>query len=532
MVVVSSLVLDEDGVVLQGTPAHLEAAKTVAAETWGLAIIPVYIYRTMEFTSNFVLVAGLWCLVYPLVVLVPFVFLWYLPATIRARSIFAPLTYPIMLFVVDDFSLLTLHPTPRSARSMYITAIIRVLLMLTIPAIATWSALPESFKSVIAYTSPSSLPPPGTVTENYKRFVPILWEVFGVVVLWISVLWVVITIAMLIATAFWRDLRVSRSLRGELDTSLLSNVSGLARDIHKASEQAPKDCYHYLEAVHEKRPKFKPKGFLAAWMPLCMIIAQTVFDIYNTMTLAIVPDDVTSHVMAMLLGLTVVVTLIFMSARMHWRPWRIFYAAHLTQQRGLFTPDYLSVVRCGKGVQAVLALGIQIFKVPFAARALHSVLIGVVAIVLKIFSIASFVHDEFDLGTEVEGKVSNHARRYQFKDTGAASAPKQCRTYPSYGALSATAGASSPKRREEASGGDGARTERPPPTAAGTAARDSAPTVNQVPAPGVGRDGQPNLYMCRFCRGVYSDLANYCPMCGRSQRGAFFLNGTNQLVSD
>merc|ERR550532_658882 len=64
------------------------------------------------------------------VILLLLVVLWYIPAARHVGCYKMPLAFPVLCFAVDDFSMLGLHPKPRSAVNMYRIMVLRVVVLL------------------------------------------------------------------------------------------------------------------------------------------------------------------------------------------------------------------------------------------------------------------------------------------------------------------------------------------------------------------------------------------------------------------
>jgi len=427
-----------------GSPSHLVAARTVAAETWGYLTVPAQMYRMMEFIGNFCLLFVMMWVVWAAWALIPLVLFWYIPAAIRTRSfIFSP----IIFFTVDDFSLLQLHPTPRSARIIYMVAVARVFaLLLAFPLVSKWSPLPDWLHNIVVAKDFASIfhekMQNSTVSTHsgiQVNYFEQMWFVFAFILGSITALWLFITIGMLVVTQCDTKLRIAKSLRGELDHQLLRDVHRVTEEIHKVSSlQDPSMCKRGLQALRQRHPKLQILGFVGAWSPLFLCIFHLCLDISNTVTMATTPTRFgpLGLIMASVLGLTIVITLVMMFIRTHGRLWRVFQEAYLTQRRGLYTPDYLAIIRVDKGVQLILALAIKIFQLPYSARTTYSLVVGLISIVGGVITAGGFIFQEFDLGTEMYGRDVDSQQVKQAIAAHHRGAPGNHEQYPWYGATS------------------------------------------------------------------------------------------------
>jgi len=531
-----------------GGPAHLEAAKTVAAETWGHLTIHARLYRLIEFVANFCLPFILMWVVWDAWVFIGVVLLWYIPAAIRTRS---PVFSPILLFTADDFSLLQMHPQPRSAWIIHIVAVARVFVSLVAFAVfGRWSPWSDIFQETFAAKHFRTV-----LRESiHDAILMVAWSVFVFVLASITVLWLCITIGMLVSTQCATKLRIAKSLRGEIDHQLLNNVRSLTEKIHKLSSvRDPSVCKLGLKELRRTHPKLSILGFVGAWTPLFFCILHIGLDVGNTITFAMTPYEGPGSLgpfMAGILGLTIIITLVMMCIKTHGRLWDVVREARLTQRRGLYTPEYLDIIRIDKGVQSILALAVKIYQLPYSAITPFQIAVGLTSIVLKIISTSGFVYEEFDLGTEIAGHhadpcpekqaiVGHHrsspTQQERYPPYASTSSehvhlpptrPAQHDQYPSYGSMSTmleTAGATvqssaeygtmSPTTSARAASID-LGLERPG-SATQQWAKGREPTERGAAA--VER-------RCRFCDVAFFGDAMFCPECGRQLHGAeYFL---------
>jgi len=305
---------------------------------------------------------------------------------------------------------------------------------------------------------------------------------------------------MLIVTHVAKELRIAKSLRGELDHQLLDEVRSLGEEIHKVSSLPdPSMCKRGLQELHQRRPEFPILGFVGAWMPLFFTILHLCLDVGVAITFATTPTRL-GRIMAFVLGSSVVCTLVMMLIRTHWRLWRVFYEAYLSQRRGLYTSDYLNIIRVDKGFEGIIALAVKIFQLPYSARSQLSLAVGMISIVSKVMSSASFIYQEFDLGTEVEGRFVDLCHKKQTIVATHGRVPGQHDQHPSYGSMAMLLDSRAPPIHSPTSGyGPAFPTEQMTETSFAPKRR------------------------CRYCDCVFYGDAMFCPRCGKQLRGTEYL---------
>lgn len=382
-------------------PARLAAARAVVAELGSAPEILALSYRLMEFSANVLLLAGLFWLVAPWVVFPFFTLFWYLPAAYHTQSLLAPLKYPLLNFVADDFSMLGLHPQLRCCRYLYKIYIFRVLVMLSTITLfdASWS--PISRKTIEEFAHGAALKALQHMRAHGKlpHLLLRLWKVLAVLVIVLSVAWVIVTIILL---ALPRS--PFRCVRRD---SLLDRVDSLAIEIHQISSArclseagAAADCRtKLLKLKTESFPCLKLAHVFNTIGPAWAALLHMFADISNTFTFLRNRD----YMLAGLLALTVCIYVGHAVKKTKGGVQGILRETMTSLECGLFTHDFLVFIRADKGTQNIPALLLQIYGLPFAAKGWSSALFAAGSIGATVFLVIPFIYHEYDLGIEQEG---------------------------------------------------------------------------------------------------------------------------------
>uniref|UniRef100_A0A7S4PTP1 Uncharacterized protein n=1 Tax=Alexandrium monilatum TaxID=311494 RepID=A0A7S4PTP1_9DINO len=380
-------------------PARLCAAKAVVSESMQLWSLAVLLYRLAEFSANVVLFSFMTWFVQPVLLTLLFVLLWYLPAVLHNGSFGKPLGYPLLNFVVDDFSFLNIHPTPRSAWNMYAIAAARVfLLLLMIPLLnPAWSPLPGSVLHLLAHKQVLDIM--RERLADSKRVLPVvyLWVGLNVFVVVLSVCWLVVTLHMLLV----QECRGVRSpIRGFIDAELLRSIGSLADEVEAASALEPSGCRREMQRLQETHPKLKIANFFSTFGPAWAVILHIGIDVVNIVSFATTGRDPTR---AILLGLAVFITLCYaaQTARVGLRS--LYQESVLSWERGLFTESYLAFVRADRGVQTIPALIIINSALPFTVTSAMASVGALGSVGIAVALVVPFICEQYDYGIERDG---------------------------------------------------------------------------------------------------------------------------------
>jgi len=386
-------------------PARLAAARAVLTELGPAPVAVALAYRLAEFAANVLLFGGMLWLVTPWALLPVFALLWYLPAAVHTRSGWAPLRYPLLNFVVDDFSLLGLHPHLRCARAMYKVMVFRVLLMfLALLLLSSWSFLPQSVIDWLhhgtAMQAIARIKPNGTIPKLVRG----VWHLLGAAVVVLSAVWVVVTVVLLSvprcrgrATPFFaprRDL-------------LLDRVGALATEVHQIAMLRPleevgaaAECREALARLRDERfPGLRLTNVFTTFGPAWAAILHFGTDCFNVFTFVKHGD----FLFAAFLILTMWVSLTYAWVATDRGPHRIYQETKLSLDCGVVTHDFLVMIRADKGFQMIPALLLQVYGLPYAAQSWTTALAAAGSIGATVLFVVPFIHHDYDLGIEREG---------------------------------------------------------------------------------------------------------------------------------
>lgn len=377
-----------------GLPARLVAAKAVAKGKFALLPHAVLLYRFMEFNAQVTLLTLLTWFINPAIIAALFVLFWFLPAVWHSRSFLKPIGYPLLNFVVDDFSFLSLHPKPRSAWKMYTLAIVRVLLEVALVFLLR-APLPEDVIHFLAHNSVFqhifSLHVHGLGT-----YVALCWGALFAVVALSTVIWICITLHMfLIHKCGGRP----SPILGVRDDGMLAKVDELADKVEVASKMEPAQCRQELLRLKQENPAIQvatfPSVFGPAWAML-LHIGIDAFNVYNFITTK-------DFIRAVMLTLTILFTVLYAANQTRRGMRSMYHECKLSWDRGMFTDDYLKFIRADKGIQSIPALIIIISGLPFKAKGVKSTVGGLGSIAINLALVVPFITQQFDLGIDHQG---------------------------------------------------------------------------------------------------------------------------------
>jgi len=345
--------------------------------------------------------------------LVPFfIIFWYLPAWHRVRSWWKPLRLPLLNFVMDDFSMLGLHPKPRPAKLMHMTAVLRVfILAVGIPVLAfsPWEAWFEVFANENAVDI-------FYCTEGVKHCIPprsrFVWKFAGKACLVLTYVWLLGATVLLLLACVKKG-----PLSWEKDKNALKRIDWLAQHIDVAAAHEDwRACVAHMKKIRSKHPKLKLTTIGTTVGPAVAWIVHLLLDISVAYTFfshgwerrekghpqhgSFTPDMIMA-------GLTVLnfVLVLRHTAKVagSYNPFLMFPEAKASFLRGVFTERFVDIVYSDLGFHVLPTLFINAFGLPFVADNLFKLVGAVWAILLTVFSSVPFIFQQFDLGVEREG---------------------------------------------------------------------------------------------------------------------------------
>lgn len=407
---------------LLDAPVRLTAARAVVAEMGSGPLLAALLFRLGEFSANVLLLCGLQWLVDPRILLPMFLLLWYLPAAVHNKSWWAPIRYPLLNFVVDDFSLLGIHPHPRCPRRIYWVAVARVLLMLLLVLLleiyrSSSPLLPKGFMkwlrnnpAILALSTRRELP----------RVVRNLWTGIAFTIICCSIAWLVVTVFLLWCprcrgrpTPFFaprRDHMVDRidALASEVQhIVMLEDVRGTG---------GARRCREALVTLRDERwPHLKLTNAFTTFGPAWAALLHFGTDCVNIFTFVSNGDLIFAALMLFMLWITIG----YAWTATERGPHRIYQETKLSFDCGVYTHDLLVILRADKGFQMIPALFMQIYGLPFAATNWTAALSAAASIGATILFVVPFIHNDYDLGIECEGMDSNSVADLFARERGA-----------------------------------------------------------------------------------------------------------------
>lgn len=401
---------------------RLCAAMAVATERHPLRAAGALGFRILELSAQALLPAVMLWIVEPLAMAILFILLWYLPAAWHVRSYVKPLTFPLLAFVVDDFSVLGFHPTPRPAKCMYRIMVVRVALLLAViplsmPAI---SPLPQSVRLFFfdrdvwdAFAH--------QIRHGNWRFVGgrtmnavYLWLFLACSVFVLSIGWLLMALHMLCVTSC---LGLRSPIMGDTSRDMprvLELSAAIEVKIDETKDSGDEACRQALLTLQPRYPKLKPTNSCSTFGPMMGFTSRLVTEGYSIALFVAagveaynVKGDVNMAarqiLLATILGITLAITLVTIGMQ---NPQTIFREAMRSWTRGVYTEGYLAIVRADKGAQALPALFVKIYGLPFAADSIFSVVVSWGSILGVIGVVSLFTFQQFDLGIEDVGAES------------------------------------------------------------------------------------------------------------------------------
>mmetsp|Transcript_19442 Transcript_19442/g.60143 ORF Transcript_19442/g.60143 Transcript_19442/m.60143 type:complete len:485 (-) Transcript_19442:71-1525(-) len=409
-------------------PARLMAALAVVQERGPKAKAAAMGYRLAEFCANVVCLFCVLWVVWHWAVLALFALLWYLPAAWRTGSLWRPIRLPLLNFVVDDFSLLGVHPKPRPAHVMHAICLLRVLvLIVVIPAFAASTNVPEWMKILFSNENAIHILFQGKPLhgESIPERSLLVWAVFAIIMLALAALWALLVSVMLLAAC-----RGSGPLSWEKNKLMLGKIDELASLIDLATSQSDwRACLHMMRNIQGDHPSLKlttvaktfgPAVGTLVHLALDVAVAHTFFSHGLNNPESFVPDCT--------LGSLTILNMLFTllhNTLVGGSPWAIAGEAWRSFERGALTETYVRILYGDLGAHVLPALAIKIFGLPFCADNTVKVATGILAIVGTIPGSVPFIFQQFDLGIEREGFVEEQTSLAQAREPSAAAAPTE-----------------------------------------------------------------------------------------------------------
>mmetsp|Transcript_18325 Transcript_18325/g.57413 ORF Transcript_18325/g.57413 Transcript_18325/m.57413 type:complete len:485 (-) Transcript_18325:60-1514(-) len=409
-------------------PARLMAALAVVQERGPKAKAAAMGYRLAEFCANVVCLFCVLWVVWHWAVLALFALLWYLPAAWRTGSLWRPIRLPLLNFVVDDFSLLGVHPKPRPAHVMHAICLLRVLvLIVVIPAFAASTNVPEWMK--ILFSNENAIDILFQGKPIHGKYIPeealVAWELFANATLALSSLWALLAGAMFAAACLGHG-----PLSWERDEPMLGKIDRLASLVDQATSQPDsRACLLAMRRLQADHPSLKlttvaktfgPAVGTLVHLALDVAVAHTFFSHGLNNPESFVPDCT--------LGSLTILNMLFTllhNTLVGGSPWAIAGEAWRSFERGALTETYVRILYGDLGAHVLPALAIKIFGLPFCADNTVKVATGILAIVGTIPGSVPFIFQQFDLGIEREGFVEEQTSLAQAREPSAAAAPTE-----------------------------------------------------------------------------------------------------------
>jgi len=365
-------------------PARQAAASAIVLQRWRLVPAIVPLYRLLELWANAVCLAAACAIVRHWVMVVAVLLLWYVPAVLRTGSLLTPLKYPVLLFSVDGFSLLRLHPEQKPARNIYLIYVLRVLLLLALfPLCSGWLPLPEYLQDFMA-----DLNLPGIFSEIQLPHV-----CFGLLLVSMggALIWLAVTVPMIYALSICG---YTSPINGNSDEDTLGKIDALTLHVDYAANLPPSECRQALERLQKKAATLKLASRLEVAMNAGYPLVHMVVDIYNMCTFA----STQYFFAAASMGLLVCLTMVLQFRAVHGGLLTLPHEARLTLERGLATKGMMDFLLIDKFIQYMPTCLIKVYALPFAADSTLSALIGFGSIASDLFGVVQFIYKVFDLG--------------------------------------------------------------------------------------------------------------------------------------
>lgn len=398
--------------------SRLAAAMAVVKQRSPWRAVGALVFRVLELSAQALLPAVMIWVVEPAAMGVFFMLFWYLPSAWHVSSYKKPFAFPLLAFVVDDFSILGLHPTPRNAKKMYRIMVVRVALLLAVVPLSygpisplpAWVRLfffdQDVWNAFKAQLKHGQIHHQGSEGEMGIVF---LWLALFASVIVLSALWLFIALHMLfISTCQGRK----SPIVGEVSRDFVK-VQELAAQVDETKNLNDEECHEALLRLKQRYPAFMLTNVFNTCGPAMGFLSRLVTEAYSIglFVMAAITTYEGKHpnymnnaarqtFLASVLGVTLAVTLVQLG--MH-HPETIIREVRRSWARGVHTEGYLAIVRADKGAQAVPALFVKIYGLPFAATTAFSVIVSWVSILGVIGVVSLFTFQQFDLGVEAEG---------------------------------------------------------------------------------------------------------------------------------
>jgi len=389
------------------TGARMMAALALAQNRWPRSKSLALAYRLTEFSANVLCLCCMLWVVWHWTVLVLFVALWYLPAACHTGSLWKPVRLPLLNFVVDDFSLLGMHPTLRPALKMHALCLFRVLILLVaIPYLIVSDHIPRRFRFMLSEENSLHVLFWGQLLHGRQIPDPSAdaWIALTVAVLLLSGLWVLLASSMILAAC-----ARAGPLSWGRDKPLLREVDRLAAQVDQALGQADwRACLRQMQRLKAEHPGLKlttvattcgPAAGTLVHLLLDLSVAHTFFSHGWNYPASRLQD----FILGALTTLNFLFTLVHNCHAAGGNPFAVVTEARQSFDRGAFTERYIRILYGDLGAHVLPTLGINVFGLP--SRADHPIKVfgAIAAILVTVATCVPFIFQQFDLGAEREG---------------------------------------------------------------------------------------------------------------------------------
>eukprot|EP00927_Polykrikos_kofoidii_P041159 TRINITY_DN35080_c0_g1_i1.p1 TRINITY_DN35080_c0_g1~~TRINITY_DN35080_c0_g1_i1.p1 ORF type:complete len:616 (-),score=51.74 TRINITY_DN35080_c0_g1_i1:26-1873(-) len=393
--------------------SRLFAARTVVAEKSIVLNSMILMFRSCEFCANVLLFAFAIVVIKWFVFAIAFALLWYLPAAIRQESLLKPLQYPLLMFVADDVSFLKIHPTPRNATKLYLVAVFRVcLLLMSVPMLMPdWLSpivvqLPSEFQDILEWIrrpleSSAYQPPP----HSLLGWLPTACLAPFVFVFVSSVVWLCCVICILTVSLSTGQPSPVSGIKNE---TMLQRIDELAGELESALTLQPDDCFAHLMSLKERRTKFKCSNIFNTIGPAFASLLHLVTNVVNAVEFILPPSH--EYVSAGLLILLTGLSIFYVSKTAKRGVTSIFSETKESWDRGIWTPDYIALLRADRAVQAIPALLATSYWMSNHAKDAFKLSVNLCSFGMTYAVLVPFIVREYDYGCEQELTVEQSER--------------------------------------------------------------------------------------------------------------------------
>lgn len=367
-------------------------------------------YRAVELMANVCLVSFVCWRLQPWVLALLLFALWYIPAVFHTHSWTVPIRTPMLCFVVDDFSLLDLHPARRDPGWMYRIMIARVVICYVLLLLTYIYVYPlegqASLQWLIRFHQQEFLVDDAVDADTWNSLYDVdderkIWFILVMIIGVLSFLWLVWT-----ACKLWRgnyDLEknpeaLQTATCGHEDA--LGKIEELRKAIHENCVLEDQECYNRMCELKQAHPSLmlaNPGNTLGPALGFWLRFCSEIFAVY----LFVASGDY--HWAALL------ICTLLLTAYRHGPtpPWVIFAESLRSIRRGVRTEEFYELIWADMGAHVLPATLIKVSSLPFAttggSTGTISALFAAIGVFASVVITSIFVFEQFDLGTEEEG---------------------------------------------------------------------------------------------------------------------------------